>query len=141
MRLARTVIFDNEAVQALGDAGHRKHRRVIAALEVAAPANLRRAGSVRLVVPTTVRVEANWDRRRPGAASINRIRADDAPLDSATADRACALRAALELSVADAHLGAVIANTVGPVTVVTSDRADIRRIANHLGVAVEIVAL
>lgn len=139
--MTRTAILDNEAVQALTDVGHRKHTRVLAALEVAAAANLRKAGSVRLVVPTAVRVEASWDRRRPGAAAINRVRADDAPLDSAAADRASVLRTALELSVADAHLGAVVAEVSGPVTVLTSDRADIRRIATHLGVAVEVVAL
>jgi hypothetical protein len=86
---------------------HRKHRRVLAAVEAVTARALRHAGSVRLVVPTTVRVEAGWDRRAPGAAAINRMRADDAALDRPAADRAASVRHALSVSVADAHLAAV----------------------------------
>ena len=61
MSRPRTVVLDNEAVQALADPAHRKHRRVLAVVEAVAARHLRRSGSVRLVVPTSVRVEAGWD--------------------------------------------------------------------------------
>jgi hypothetical protein len=139
MTQARTVVLDNEAVQALADPAHRKHRRVLAAVEAAAARNLRRAGSVRLVVPTCVRVEAGWNRQAPRAATINRLRVHDVPLDSGAADRAASVRLALAVSVADAHVGAVLDATAGPHAVLTSDVDDLRRIAEHLGVELNIV--
>jgi hypothetical protein len=138
---ARTAVLDNEAVQALTSPHHPKHRRVLAAIEVVASRNLRGAGTMRLVVPTAVRVEAGWDRRRPGAAILNRLRIQDSPLDRESADRAAAIRTALDVSVADSHLGAVVDKALGPVAVLTSDGSDVRRIATHLGVAVNVVAL
>lgn len=137
----RTVLLHNEAVQALGDPRHRKHRSALAVVEATAGRNLRRAGSIRLVVPTTVRVEAGWDRRTPAAATINRLRIVDAALDREAADRASALRMRLGVSVADAHLGAVLAVTTAAATLVTSDADDIRRIAEHLDLAVTIARL
>jgi hypothetical protein len=134
-------VLDNEAVQALTDVRHRKHRRALAALEVVASGNLRKAGSVRLVVPAAVRVEAGWDRRQPEAAVINRFRADEEVLGGEAADRAASLRNALDLSVADAHLGAVVEAAGGPVAVLTSDPVDVRRIAAHVGGVVNVVAL
>lgn len=133
MRQARTVILDNEAVQALADPAHPKHRRALAVIEVAAARNLRRAGAVRLIVPTCVRVEAGWNRGDPGAAVINRLRVDDVALDTFAANDAAAVRAVLGVSVADAHVGAVLGATDGPHAVLTSDAADLRRIAEHLG--------
>lgn len=141
MTRARTVLLDNEAVQALAAPDHRKHRRVLAAVEAVAGRNSRRAGTTRLVVPTTVRVEAGWDRRATGAAVINRLRADDAPLDAGAADRAARIRDGLRVSVADAHLGAVLAASAGPHAVLTSDAGDLRRIAGHLDVGLTVVAL
>lgn len=141
MTQARTVVFDNEAIQALTDPGHRKHRRVLAVVEAVAARNLRRAGSVRLVVPTAVRVEAGWDRREPQAAAINRLRVADTPLDTGTADRAARVCSALDVSVADAHVAAVLDATAGPHAVVTSDTDDLRRIAGHLRIQVTIVAI
>lgn len=141
MSRARTVVLDNEAVQALSNLAHRKHRRVLAVVEAVASKNLRRAGSVRLVVPTAVRVEAGWDRRVPRAAAINRLRMDDTPLDTAAADRASAVRHELGVSVADAHLAAVVSDTTGPHAVVTSDVGDMRRLAAALGVDLRIVPL
>jgi hypothetical protein len=136
------VILDNEAIQAIVDVDHSKHRRMLASLEVVASRNLRQAGAVRLVVPTAVRVEAGWDRRSSGSTiTLNRLRTDDAHLDTAAADRAAAVRNALDLSVADAHVGAVLQESRGPVAVITSDAGDIRRIAAHLGSAVNIVAI
>jgi predicted nucleic acid-binding protein len=139
---ARTAVLDSEAIQALTDVRHGKHRRALAALEVVAAGNLRKAGSVRLVVPTAVRVEAGWDRRSSGPTVIlNRLRMDDAPLDTRAADRAAAVRNVLHVSVADAHVGAVIQAAEGPVAVITSDGGDVRRIAGHLGTAVTVVTL
>jgi len=138
---ARTVVLDNEAVQALADPAHRKHRRVIAVVEAVAARNLRRAGSVRLVVPTAVRVEACWSRQSPGGATLNRLRVGDDPLDGGAADRAAAVRSALAVSVADAHLAATLAVAAGPHAVLTSDAGDVRRIAEHLGVRLTIVTV
>ncbi|MGH3939553.1 MAG: hypothetical protein ACRDTG_13165 [Pseudonocardiaceae bacterium] len=141
MTRARSVILDNEAVQALVDPDHRKHRQVVAAVEAVTARTLRRAGSTRLVVPTAVRVDAGWDRRAPAAAVINRLPADDASLDRPAADRAAAARRALDVSVADAHLAAVIASAAGPVAVLTRDVTDVRRIAGYLDADVTVVAL
>jgi len=138
---ARTVVLDNEAVQALLDPGHRKHRAALAVMEATAARNLRRAGMVRVIVPTAVRVEAGWDRRAPGAAAVNRLRVDDAALDTASADRAVPIRSRLGVSVVDAHLAAVIAATPGPHAVVTSDADDLGRIATQLAVEVAIVVV
>jgi hypothetical protein len=123
MRQARTVVLDNEAVRALADPAHPKHRRVLAVVEAAAARNLRRAGAVVLVVPTCMRVEAGWNRRDPGAAVVNRLRIDDVALDTLAANDAADIRSSLGMSVIDAHLG----------TVLTSDDGDQQRIATHLG--------
>lgn len=141
MTAPRSVVLDNEAVSALLDPGHTKHRRMLARIEVAASRNLVRAGAVELLVPTSVRVEAGWDRQAAGAAPVNRLRANDAPLDTATANQAARLRRDLAVSVADAHVGAVLAAAAKPVAVITSDVADLRRIAGHLGVQATIVAV
>lgn len=141
MSRARSVVLDNEAVQALLDPDHRKHRRALAAVEAVTARALRRAGSTSLVVPTAVRVEAGWDRRAPGAAVINRMRVDDASLDQSAADCAAGVRHVLGVSVPDAHLGAVVVSTAAPVAVLTSDVADIRRLVGHLDADVTVVAL
>jgi hypothetical protein len=132
------LVLDNEAAQALRDPTHRKHRRALAFVE--AMLTRGRVGATP-VVPTTVRVEAGWDRRAEGAAVVNRLRIDDVALDRAAADRAAALVVALRVAVADAHLGATVVTLPAPVAVLTSDVDDLRRIAGHLDVAVRIVAL
>ena len=139
MSRARTVILDNEAVQALIDPAHRKHRRLLAAIEAVAARNRRCAASVRLLVPTTVRVEACWDRQARGSAVINQLRVGDVVLDSAAADLATRVRTALGVSVADSHIAAVLGTEPGPHAVVTSDAEDIRRIAGMVGVLPTIV--
>lgn len=139
MSQARTVVFDNEAVQALSNLAHSEHRRVLAVVEAVAAKNMRKAGSVRLVVPAAVRVEAGWDRRVPQAAAINRLRIHDLPLDTAAANRAAAVRAELGVSVADAHIAVAIGGTTGPHAVVTRDVGDVDRMAGALGVDLRIV--
>jgi hypothetical protein len=141
VRPARTVVFDNEAVQALVDVAHPKHRRVLAVIEAVASRNLRRAGTTRLVVPTTVRAESGWDRRRPRAAAVNRLRIDDADLDGAAADGAATVRRTLGVSVTDAHVAVTIAGSDGPHAVLTSDVDDIERIARHVGAELRILAV
>ena len=141
MSQARTVLLDNEAVQALLQPMHRKHRRALAFVEATAARNLRRAGTVRLVVPTTVRVEAGWDRRAAGADAINRLRVDDAPLGSRAADLAVPVRVDLGVSVTDAALAAAVATAPEPHAVITSDAQDLRAIADHVGTSTTVVIL
>jgi hypothetical protein len=139
MTVVGTVVLDNEPVQALLDPHHAKHRRALALVEATVARNLRRAGSQRLVVPTSVRVEAGWRRRSPRAAAINRLRVTDAVLDRDAADRAAAIRQALGVSVADAHVGAAVSAVAGTVAVVTSDTHDVDLMADHLGRPVTVV--
>ncbi len=63
--MSQLVILDNEAVLALADPGHRKHRQVVSQAQVVADRK-RRAAAIQVVVPTAVRVEAGWDRTSPG---------------------------------------------------------------------------
>jgi len=125
----RTVVLDNEAVTALADATHQKHRMVVAHL--AGVAVRRRKGTPsRVMVATAVRVEAGWDRSEPGAAAINRYRVADAPLDAASANVAAAIANRTGVSVADAHIGAVVRSLAGDeVVVLTSDPDDMVRVA------------
>lgn len=139
-KTATAVVLDNEAVQALLDPSHPKHRRALAVVE-AAQVRSRRTGSLPLVVPTSVRVEAGWDRRASGAAVLNRLRVRDHALDTAAADRAAQLRADLEVSVPDAHLGIALTDLVGPHAVLTSDVGDVRRLARHMGTPTNVVRL
>lgn len=139
MKQPQTVVLDNEAVQALIDVAHRTHRRVLAVVEATSARNLLRAGSVRLVVPAAVRVEAGWDRRAKRSAAINRLRIDDHALDRQAADTAADTVTALGVSVADAHLASVLTSTPGPHAVLTSDGADVRRIASHVRRSVNVV--
>jgi predicted nucleic acid-binding protein len=127
-----TIVLDTEAVEAALDAHHAKHRRMMAVLEVASSRQRRRSGSSELIVPTTVRVEAGWDRRARTSAAINRLRAADVALSSEQADVATRIRRALGISVVDAHVGAVMGAADGPVSVITSDAGDMDRIAAHL---------
>ncbi|MPY95716.1 MAG: hypothetical protein GEV08_22490 [Acidimicrobiia bacterium] len=138
--MTRTVILDNEAVRALMSVRHPKHAKVLAHVQVVA-SRKRRAVPMRVVVPTAVRVEAGWDRTDPDATFINRLRITDSALGAKAADHAAATRSVHGVSVADAHIGAVIADAAlaGAVAVVSSDPADMRAVAGT--VAVTIVAI
>lgn len=132
----RTIVFDNEAVQALADPHHPKHRRALAHVE-GIRTDRRRKTVVAAVVPTSVRVEAGWDRTDPSAAAINRWRLTDDPLDTRRADQATAIRSASGVSVVDAHLAATaLARAGDPVVVVTSDTGDLRAIAAEPAITV-----
>ncbi len=117
----RTVVLDNEAVQALTDPTHPKHRVVVAHL-AGAVSRRRRGNIVDAVVPTTVRVEAGWDRAAPAAAAINRFRVRDHVLDAPAANVAAGIQGRCGLGPADAHIGAAVRSvSPGDVVVLTSD--------------------
>jgi predicted nucleic acid-binding protein len=137
--MTRLVVLDNEAVQALQDPAHPKHRQVVSHAQVVA-SRKRRAVAIDVTVPTAVRVEAGWDRTSPAWAFPNRLRIADIPLASASASTAAAIRSRTGVSVADAHLGAVIQSApAGPVTVVTSDPADMRLVAGDRSIDVAVI--
>lgn len=128
------VVLDNEAVQALIDPEHTKHRRVLAHLE-SALVRRRRGDSTRVVVPCAVRVEAGWDRSAPTGAAIKRFRVTDMALDSRQADVAAAIVARDRVSVADAQVGAaVVVNDWSGAVILTSDPNDMRRVCTPLPV-------
>ncbi len=86
---------------------------------------------------TAVRVEAGWNRASPAWAFPNQLRIADIPLDAASASNAAAIRNRTGVSVADAHLGAVIqAASADQITVVTSDPADMRLVAGDRDITI-----
>lgn len=134
----KTVVLDNEAVGALSDPGHHKHRPMLAHL-VGVVTRRRRGVATGVVVPTAVRVEAGWDRTAPAAAVINRLRIADVLLDGPSANVAARIVADTGVSVADAQIGAVVRSLAGSgddVLVLTSDPQDITRAAGPAGVRV-----
>ena len=134
--MSRLVLLDNEAVQALVDPAHPKHRQVVSQAQVVA-SRKRRAMAIDLAVPTAVRVEAGWDRSSSVWAFPNRLRIADVPLDTAHANTAATIRNLTRVSVADAHMGAAIqASPADRITVVTSDPADMRLVAGDKDVTI-----
>lgn len=134
--MTRLVILDNEAVQALQDPAHSKHRQVVSQAQVVV-SRKRHAAAIEMAVPTAVRVEAGWDRTSPAWIFPNRLRIADIPLDTAHASTAAAIRNQTGVSVADAHLGAVIQSApVDQITVVTSDPGDMRLVAGDRKITV-----
>ena len=134
--MTRLVVLDCEAVQALRDPGHPKHRQVVSQAQVVA-SRKRRAVAIQLVVPTAVRVEAGWDRTSPASAFPNRLRIADRLLDTASANTAAAIRDRTGVSVADSHIGAVIQSAPDDqITVVTSDPGDMRLVAGDKNITV-----
>ena len=125
----RAVVLNNEAVQALRDTHHPKHRHVLAHLS-GIVSRRQRGREVSAMVPTSVRVEAGWDRTQPQAAAINRFRVGDHALGTVSANVAAAIADELDVSVADAHAGAAIRSLPhDEVVVLTSDPDDIMRVA------------
>src|SRR5215470_4669745 len=134
--MTHLVVLDCEAIQALQDPGHPKRRRVVSHAQVVA-SRKRCAVTIQVMAPTAVRVEAGWDRTSPAWAFPNRLRITGGPLDTAAASTAAAIRAQTRVSVADAHIGAVIgAAQATNITVVTSDPAGMRRIAGDKAVTI-----
>ena len=137
--MTRLVVLDNEAVQALANPRHRKHRRALSYLE-AVERRKKDAAEISLVVPSAVRVEAGWDRTCPDWAFLNRLRIADVPLDPTHANTAAAIHGQARVSVADAHLGAAVTlASDADITVITSDPGDIRKVAADR--AVRVIAL
>jgi hypothetical protein len=129
---AATVILDSEAVNALSDVGHRKHRALLAYLEGAAQRRARNP-SRRVLVPVAVRIEAGWDRTDPKAAIVNRVSgARDVPLSGEAANRAEQLRAATGVSVVDATVGEAAESAAKPVVILSSDIDDMRKLAQRI---------
>lgn len=125
-----TVVLDNEAVQALARVTHPKHRRVLAFIDELNRRDQRRGRRTSVVVPVAVRVEAGWDRTAPGASLLNRLtRARDVVLDGPAADRSAQLRREAAVSVVDATVGHAAEAVGSPAVILTSDAADLRRLA------------
>jgi hypothetical protein len=134
--MTHLVVLDCEAIQALRDPGHSKHRRVVSQAQVVANRK-RRAVAIQMVVPTAVRVEAGWDRTSPAWVLPNRLRIADNPLDTTNANTAAFIRDRTGVSVADSHIGAVIQSAPhSQITVVTSDPGDMRLVAGDKNVIV-----
>jgi hypothetical protein len=134
--MTHLVVLDCEAVQALRDPGHPRHRQVVSQAQVVANRK-RRAVAIQIVVPTAVRVEAGWDRTSPAWVFTNRLRIADSPLDTASASAAAGIRARTGVSVADSHMGTVIQSAPhSQITVVTSDPADMRLVAGDKSITV-----
>ena len=125
-----TVILDSEPIAALLDVRSPKHREVLSYIEADRGRRRRRPRGATFMVPSTVRVEAGWDRRMPAAAVANRLPIDDHHLDDRTANVAAELRRAHRVAPADAHIGSIIGTTPGEdVVVLTSDPADVAGVA------------
>jgi predicted nucleic acid-binding protein len=134
--MSHLILLDNEAVQVLADPAHPKHPRVVSHVQVVA-SRKRRAMPIAMAVPTAIRVEAGWNRNSPAWAFLNRLRIADIPLDAPYANAAASIRHDVQVSVADAHIGAVIqATSADRISVITSDPADMRRVAGDRDVTV-----
>jgi predicted nucleic acid-binding protein len=137
--MTRLVVLDNEAVQALASPRHPKHKRALSYVEVV-ERRKRNAATISLLAPTSVRVEAGWDRTSAQWAFLNRLRIIDACLDSASANAAAAIRERVQVSVADAHIGATVQTAPdADITVVTSDPEDIRKVVGDRLVTVVVI--
>ncbi|MGI8575939.1 MAG: hypothetical protein ACR2MA_11525 [Egibacteraceae bacterium] len=136
------MVLDNEAVQALLDPTHRKHRTVLAYLEVRNQRQRGRRVNHRVLVPVGVRIEAGWDRTAATAADINRISAAvDVDLRRAGADRAVQLRQTADVSVVDATVGQTAESAQHPAVILTSDIDDMTRLAATLEGTVRVIGI
>lgn len=135
-RVSHLVLLDNEAVQALGDPTHPKHRKVVSYAQIVATRK-RSAAAIDLAVPVAVRVEAGWDRTASSWAFANRLRITDRSLDATHANTAADIRHRTGVSVPDAHLGAVIlSSSADRITVITSDPGDMRLVAGDVAATI-----
>jgi hypothetical protein len=134
--MSHLVLLDNEAVQALANPAHPKHAHVVSHVQVVA-SRKRRAIPVTVAVPTAIRVEAGWNRSSPVWAFLNRLRIADVPLDTSYANAGASIRHALQVSVADAHIGAVVeAASAERITIITSDPSEMRRMTGDKSVII-----
>lgn len=131
-----TVVLDSEAVAALLGHAPNKVTKVMTYIDASKGPRRRNPDSTTLVVPTTVRVEARWDRTQQTASSANRLVPTDHELDIRAANVAARLAAAHNVSPADGHIGAIAANHAGDVAVLTSDPGDISAVTEGKAVVV-----
>lgn len=145
--LPETVLLDNEAVSVLLDPHHRQHKALMAYFVYIGLRKVRVRGKrtttgPQLCVPVAVRVEANWDRRQHNAALEKEARiVADIPMTSQSADEAADIKAACDVSVPDAHIGASLSCTEGPHAVITSDSKDVQAMAAYRGLTVNVVLI
>jgi hypothetical protein len=137
--MTHLVVLDCEAVQALQDPGHPKHRHVVSQAQVVAYRK-RRAATIQMVVPTAVRAEAGWDRTSRAWVLPNRLRIADSSLVTASANIAASIRDRTGVSVSDSHVGAVIQSAPhSQITLVTSDPGDMRLVAGDKNITVAVI--
>lgn len=130
------AILDNEALQAVTGPGHSKHRSLIALVTAASHRNARRAGQIRLLTTTAVRVEAGISRRRPSAALLGSLRIRDVVLDSQRADSCAELSRSARATAVDATVAqAALAErgTRTTVSIYTADTGDLHRLVDAGG--------
>lgn len=127
------MVLDNEALQALADLRHPKHRVMLEKI-AAVKYESARGASVRVVTPTAVRVEALVSRQTAGTAALGRFNVQDIALDSTRADRCVALAAAATATAVDATVAEVAESEARTrqVSVYTSDVGDLHRLAEQV---------
>lgn len=127
------MVLDNEAVQALANLRHLKHRVMLEKL-AAVKYESARGASVRVVTPTAVRVEALVSRQSAGTASLGRFHVQDIALDAARADRCVALAHAASATAVDATVAEAAESEARTrrVSVCTSDVEDLARLMSHV---------
>lgn len=129
VRSRKAAVLDNEALQALADITHGKHRRMLFVLEVDARLNGLGQGGMQIVAPVAVRIEAGVARSGPAAKWPGLSTVVDVELSGPAADRALDLRRRAEAgSVVDATVAEVADRYAGEgwaTTVYTSDVTDL----------------
>lgn len=132
-RSSAALVLDNEALQALADPRHPKHRIMLEKIAAVKYESLR-GSSVRVVTPTAVRVEALISRQTPGAAAPGRFNVQDIALDSTRTDRCVTLAAAAAATAVDATVAEAAESEARTrrVSVYTSDVADLTRLVAHV---------
>ena len=145
--MTRRLVLDAQGVTALADPHHARHAELRALLQAARDKRRKRAAKdgYPTLVPTSVRIEAGWDRSAQAWSAMNALRVEDVVLDGGIANRAATLRSAVDsgrrkrmLSTADAHLGAILQD--GDI-VATSDPGDVEAMASHRNISVATVIL
>lgn len=133
------MVLDHEAVQALADRHHPKHRVLLEKL-AAVRYESGRGASVRVVTTTAVRVEARVARRAAGSAALGSFRVQDVSLDPTRADRCVALSTAASATAVDATVAEAAEDEarLRLVSVYTSDVADLTRLVAHAGTSARI---
>ena len=145
--MTRRLVLDAQGVAVLADPHHARHAELRAILQAARDKRRKRAAKdgYPTLVPTSVRIEAGWDRSAQAWSAMNALRVEDVVLDGGIANRAATPRSAVGsgrrkrmISTADAHLGAILQD--GDI-VATSDPGDVEAMASHRNISVATVIL